>query len=342
MPAAHEPTGAMQDWLRPFAPLFTRPTWRHIPALVAGAILALNRRTVSSALRAAGREGGPGFARYHRVLNRNRWSGLRVAQVLLLLLARTFAPAGPIVVGLDDTLERRWGARIRARGIYRDPVRSSRGHFVKASGLRWLSVMLLPQVPWAGRVWALPFLTALAPSERYARERGGRHKRLTDWARQALLQVARWLPERRVVAVADSSYAALELLDAVRRHVCVVTRLRMDARLFEPPPPRLPGTIGRPRLVGARLPSLTSCLADPETRWRRLVVEEWYGGRDRTHGRGRLRHRALAPSRPADRAAALGAGPGSGGGVPASGLPLHRPECRPRRRPVVVRAPLGD
>jgi DDE superfamily endonuclease len=282
MPAAHEPTGAMQDWLRPFAPLFTRPTWRHIPALVAGAILALNRRTVSSALRAAGREGGPGFARYHRVLNRNRWSGLRVAQVLLLLLARTFAPAGPIVVGLDDTLERRWGARIRARGIYRDPVRSSRGHFVKASGLRWLSVMLLPQVPWAGRVWALPFLTALAPSERYARERGGRHKRLTDWARQALLQVARWLPERRVVAVADSSYAALELLDAVRRHVCVVTRLRMDARLFEPPPPRLPGTIGRPRLVGARLPSLTSCLADPETRWRRLVVEEWYGGRDRT------------------------------------------------------------
>jgi hypothetical protein len=142
--------------------------------------------------------------------------------------------------------------------------------------------MLLPQVPWAGRVRALPFLTALAPSERYARERGGRHKRLTDWARQALLQVARWLPERRVVAVADSSYAALELLDAVRRHVCVVTRLRMDARLFEPPPPRLPGTIGRPRLVGARLPSLTSCLADPETRWRRLVVEEWYGGRDRT------------------------------------------------------------
>ncbi len=92
---------------------------------------------------------------------------------------------------------------------------------IKASGLRWLSAMLLVPIPWAGRVWALPFLTVLAPSERYAREHGRRHKRLTDWARQILLRGARWLPDRRIIAVADSSYAALELLDAVRRHVCV-------------------------------------------------------------------------------------------------------------------------
>jgi hypothetical protein len=113
-----------------------------------------------------------------------------------------------VVVALDDTLERRRRRRIRARGIYRDPVRSSHGHFVKASGLRWLSLMLVVPVPWAGRAWALPFLTVLAPSERSARERGGRHKRLTNRARQALLRAARWLPGRRVVAVADSSFAA--------------------------------------------------------------------------------------------------------------------------------------
>ena len=70
-------------------------------------------------------------------------------------------------MGIDDTIERRWGRKIRARGIYRDPVRSSRGHFVKASGLRWLRVMLLVPIPWAVRVWALPFLTPLCPSERY-------------------------------------------------------------------------------------------------------------------------------------------------------------------------------
>ena len=186
-----------------------------------------------------------------------------------------------MVIGIDETIERRWGAKIKARGIYRDPVRSSRGHFVKASGLRWISVMLLAPIPWAGRVWALPFLTALAPSERYARERGRRHKTLTDWARQLLLLVARWLPGRRLVAVADSSYAALELLAAVCRRLTVVTRLRLDARLFDPPPPRRPGTSGRPRVSGARQPTLAERLADPETRWRRVTVAGWYGRTER-------------------------------------------------------------
>src|SRR3712207_268847 len=187
------------------------------------------------------------------------------AEVLLGLLVAAFAPSGPVVIGVDGTLERRWGKRIAARGIYRDPVRSSHGHFVKASGLRWVSLSLLAPIPWADRVWALPFLTVLAPSERFARERGGRHKKLTDWARQALLQAARWLPPgRRIVAVTDSGYAALDLLAAVRHRVCVVTRLRTDARLFDPAPPRRPGTIGRPRVVGQRQPTLARRLARSE------------------------------------------------------------------------------
>jgi hypothetical protein len=211
------------------------------------------------------------------VLNRNRWSPRAVARQLLLLLVPAFVSKGPVVIGLDDTLERRWGAKIKARGIYRDPVRSSRGHFVKASGVRWLSVMLLAPIPWAGRIWALPFLTVLAPSERYAREHRRRHKRLTDWGRQTLLQVARWLPDRHVVAVADGSYAAIDLLDAVRHRLCVIARLRLDARLFRPPPRRRPGTRGRPRVVGRRLPCLAERLADPRTAWRRVRVPGWYG-----------------------------------------------------------------
>jgi DDE superfamily endonuclease len=185
------------------------------------------------------------------------------------------------VIGIDETIERRWGPTIRARGIYRDPVRSSRGHFVKASGLRWISVMLLAPIPWAGRVWALPFLTALAPSERFARGRGCRHKKLTDRARQLLLLVARWLPERRLIAVADSSYAAIELLAAVCRRLTMITRLRLDARLFDPPSPRRPGTRGRPRVLGARQPTLAERLADPGTRWRRVTVAGWYGRTER-------------------------------------------------------------
>ncbi len=274
-------TQPMEAWLRPFAAILGEPAWRRALVLVAGAVLAPGRRTVASALRAAGREGAPGFAGYHRVLSHARWSGIAVSARLLALLVAAFAPGGPVVLALDDTLERRWGRRIRARGIYRDPVRSSHGHFVKASGLRWLSLTLVVPMPWAGRAWALPFLTALAPSERHCRERGVRHKRLTDWARQTLLQAARWLPDRRVAAVADSSFAALELIDAVRRRMAVVTRLRLDARLFDPPPPRTPRTIGRPRLVGGRQPTLAQRLGDRRTRWRRLVVPGWYGGADR-------------------------------------------------------------
>lgn len=106
--------------------------------------------------------------------------------------------------------------KIAAKGIYWDPVRSSHGHFVKTSGLRWVCVTLLTPIPWACRVWALPFLSALAPSERYARERGKRHKKLTGWAWQLLLLVRRWYPQREIVAVANAGYASLRLLDRCR------------------------------------------------------------------------------------------------------------------------------
>ncbi len=154
--------------LAPFAGCFTRPTWTNVLVLVAGAFLAPGRRTVAAALSSVGLRGAAGFTSYHRVLNRSCWSGRTAARCLLGLLVAAFVPGGPVVVGLDETIERRWGARMEARGIYRDPVPSSQGRFVKASGLRWISLMLLAPVPLSGKIWALPFLTALAPSERYA------------------------------------------------------------------------------------------------------------------------------------------------------------------------------
>lgn len=271
----------LAEWLSPFRNLFTRPTWQRVLVLIEGAVLTPHRRTVSAALRAAGKDEQADFARYHAVLNRCRWSALAAARVLFILLIDRFAAAGPVVIGLDDTIERRWGARIKARGIYRDPVRSSHGHFVKASGLRWLSAMALVPLPWAGRVWALPFLTVLVPSERSAPERGTRHKTLIDYARQMLLQVARWLPNRRIVAVGDSGFSAIDLLDVVRTRICMVTRLRLDARLFAPATPREAGTIGRPRRTGGRLPTLAQRLVDPRTMWQMLVIAGWYGEADR-------------------------------------------------------------
>ncbi len=261
-----------------FAPLFLQRSWRHAEMLLTGAILAPGQRTVTSILRITGLARERRFVNYHRVLNRAAWCPRAVARLLLGLLVAAFAPSGPVVLGIDDTIERRRGKR-----IYRDPVRSSRGHFVKASGLRWLSLMLLAPVPWAQRVWALPFLTALAPSERYCQQRGRRHKKLTDWGRQLVLQARRWLLGRKLVVVADSAFAALEFLAAVSRHrVAVITRLRLDAALYEPAPFRLPGTVGRPRTKGKRLANLSEVLTDPATAWQRVTVPSWYGGGERT------------------------------------------------------------
>ena len=167
-----------------FADLFTRPTWSHVPVLLAGAVLAPGRRTVTAALRILGRERDGDFCTFHRILNRAAWSSRAMARQVLLLLVNAFVPSdAPVVIGLDDTIERRWGPKISARGIYRDPVRSSKGHFVKASGLRWLSAMLLVRVPWADRIMALPFLALLAPSKRFYAGKARAPKTLLDWAR---------------------------------------------------------------------------------------------------------------------------------------------------------------
>ncbi len=265
-----------------FADLFTRPTWSNILVLLAGVVLAPGRRTVTAALRILGRDHDPGFCTFHRILNRAAWSSRALARQLLILLLKAFVPSGtPVVIGIDDTIERRWGAKINARGIYRDPVRSSKGHFVKASGLRWLSAMLLVRVPWADRIMALPFLTLLAPSERFYAGKPRAPKTLLDWARQAALQISRWLPDRSIVMVADSAFAAIEFLAAVRNHVCVVTRLRLDANLFDFPPPARKGP-GRPPIKGKPLKKLTAILKDRKVSWRRYCVSLWYGQTNRS------------------------------------------------------------
>jgi len=263
-----------------FVPVFSRRVWQHVQVLLTGAILAPGNRTVTAVLRVMGLSDGRRFQNYHRVLNRAVWPSREISRRLLRLLIAAFAMAGPIVMGLDDTIERRRGIKIKARGIYRDPVRSSHSHMVKASGLRWLSLMLLAPIPWAQRVWALPFLTVLAPSERYYAQSPRAHKKLTDWGRQMLLQVRRWLPDRPLVVVADNSFAVIDLLwrmTQLRKPICMITRFRLDAALYQPAPPRPTGKAGRPRKKGARLPTLEKVAADARTIWSPVTVRRWYG-----------------------------------------------------------------
>jgi len=272
--------------LTEFGPaIYEMSTWYKIEVLVAGAILATGKRTVSAALRVMGLSQERNYAKYHQVLSRSVWSGLEVSGILLRLLLKTFDSGGPLVLGVDETIERRRGEKIAAKGIYRDAVRSSKSHFVKASGLRWMSLMWLTTIPFAQRVWALPFLTALAPSQRYYAEHASVPNKITDWARQRLLGVRRWWPDRAIVAVADSSYAALECLAACAAWpppVTVITRLRLAAALDEPAPPRRPRQAGRPRLQGKRLPTLAIVAVAATTCWTPVTVAQWYGTGERT------------------------------------------------------------
>ena len=265
-----------------FSSLFSKKVFEHVKVLLLGALLTIGDHTVCAALRFMGLSHEGCFHKYHRVLSRVKWHALKGSGILLHLLISSFGKGRQaLVFGIDETIERRRGSKIRAKGIYRDAVRSSHSHFVKCSGLRWISMMLLCKISWADRIWALPFLTVLAPSERYCRQHGLRHKKIADWARQMIFQLHRWLPKRSLVIVADSSYAVLELLSAVRTNVSFITRLRLDAALYDPVPQKQAGRRGRNRLKGKRQPTFTQRLKDGTIHWHNVVVPQWYNQKNK-------------------------------------------------------------
>ncbi|UQN09259.1 transposase [Deinococcus sp. QL22] len=198
-------------------PLFPARLWPQVQLLVVGALLSPGKRTVTAALRVLGLADDPRFGTFHRLLSRAHWSSLHASRVLFGLLLTAFVSSEPLVLGLDNTTLRRIGAKISATGISRGPARSSRGQFVKASGLRRLGLMLLMPSPWANPTWARPFLMALVPSQRDNEERGHRHQSLTDWARHMLRVVQRWSLGRQLIVVADIASAVIQWLSDLQQ-----------------------------------------------------------------------------------------------------------------------------
>ena len=243
-----------------FAPVFSNRVWRHVLVLVVGAILSPDKRTVTAALQVMGLSDDKQFGKYHRVLSRAVWSSLALSRILLgLLVTLLLSAESPLPIVIDETLERRPGAKIRAKGVFRDAVRSTKERVVTSFGLRWISMMLVVRLPWAKRPWALPFLTVLAPSERANAKLRRRHKTVVKWARQMIAQVRRWWPRRQIVLIGDGGYAAVGLArwcSGMLNPVTLVTRLRLDAALYAPPPVPLPGRRGPKPKKGARLPAL--------------------------------------------------------------------------------------
>lgn len=260
-----------------FAPLFSKPVFEHVNWLVLGAILAPGKRTVTACLRAIGLGQEQHFQNYHRVLNRDRWNPLLAARILLGLLVALLPANSAIVVGADDTLERRRGKKIKGLGCYRDAVRSTRKHVVKCFGLKWLSLMIIVKLPFCSRVWALPFLTMLCRAA--DKQAKGEHRSVIDILMIAARLVSRWLPDRLIVLVVDGAFAAvkLALLCASTPNLILVTRLRLDASLYHPAGVQPKGKRGRKPSKGARQRKLREWAARGDTPWEAVEVT-WYGG----------------------------------------------------------------
>jgi hypothetical protein len=262
----------------PFAALFTRPTWEHMQVLLGGTLLCQGPRTVAAVLRAMGLQAEPRFEKYHRTLNRARWSGLRGAQILLGLLIKLLPPQWSITVGVDETLERRKGQRIAAKGVYRDAVRSSKSKVVTCFGLQWICMALLVPLPWSQRPWALPFLTLLAPSERANQRAGKPHRSTIDWTIVMVRVLARWLQRRPWILIGDGAYACVLLgWECLSAQATLISRLRLDARLFAPPQPVPAGRRGPKPKKGTALAKLATRVEQALRQGEDLTVS-WYQG----------------------------------------------------------------
>jgi len=264
--------------LAAFSSEFSRPTWKNFQVLLIGTILCRGPRRVSSILRVMGLASITNFSKYHRVLSRAQWNGLMLSKILLGLLIELLPKSWPILIAVDETLERRRGKKIKAKGLYRDAVQSSQSNVVTSYGLKWECMTLIVPLPWCKRPWALPFLTVLAPSKKSNEAAGLRHKTSLDWTRQMVCLVSRWL-KRQWVLVGDGAYACMDLAwTCVVLNVALVSRLRLDAQLFEFPVFEKK-KLGRKPIKGKRI-QLKELLNNPNQIWQTDSVD-WYGGEKR-------------------------------------------------------------
>ena len=241
--------------LQPFAILFSTPSWKKVLTLSIGAILCTGKRTVCAALRIMGLAMDPNFSKYHHILNRVNWDLLLGSKILLkLLLSLSYRLNGQCVLFIDETLERRKGVKIKAKGYYRDAVRSSRSTVVKTTGLKWIVTAFACKFPFAKRIFALPFLTVLEPSLRSDQERKKKHKTTLQWTRQIIMQIVRWFPSIPFTVVGDGGFASANFaLTCFKHGVTLVSRLKINARLYDFPPIDNGEKRGRKPMKGIRL-----------------------------------------------------------------------------------------
>lgn len=276
------PSAEIIQLLAAFAPAFTQPTFQKAVVLVYGTILAPGKRTISAALRVLGLEQESNFGKYHRVLNAAHFSPMHLSRILVSLLLWAFLPSGAtLMILVDETLERRQGKKIVYKGWFRDAVRSTATKVVTSLGIRWLCLCLLVSVPWSRRPWALPFLAVPVLSEKTCQKRNKPHRSGVWWTAFLLKKIRAWYPDLDIVLVGDGGFAAVELVAACQSlKVKLVSRLRLDAKLYDFAGEQPANKRGPKPKKGTRQPNLKARLLDPKSEWQKTTIA-WYGGEEK-------------------------------------------------------------
>ena len=258
---------------------FTQPTFNRILVLIAGAVLAKGRRTITSILWIV-RGLAPGhLTDYHRVFSRASWSLFPLGQVLAAAIVQ-WLPDGPIAVAIDDTTAQHRGKKVYGKGCHHDAVRSTHTHTVYRWGHKWVVLAIVVKFPFTNRPWALPVLCALYHPRELNEQEGHRHKTPIMLAQELMCVLMRWFPDKKFIFLGDGGYASHEFAGFCHRHrkqATLVSRFHGDAALYDPPP-KYRGN-GRPRVKGRKRKSPQDVVA---AKLLKKVVVDWYGATQRT------------------------------------------------------------
>lgn len=254
--------------LQPLISTMTAPTFDSLLTVVTGWVFA-SRRTVTQMILAAGETADKNFSSYHRVFSEARWSldavGLAVFDLIKPLLGEV------VMLALDDTLARKRGLKMFGCGMHHDPLLSSRNKAIMNWGHSWVVLGVIVELPFRrGHYFCLPILFRLYLNQAKAEKHRRVYRTRPELAVQLLSTLCKHRENQRFHVMADSAYGGQSVLNHLPANCDLTSRLVMDARLYDAPPVRQPGTNGRPRKRGDLLPTPAEML---EERCRRVKFD---------------------------------------------------------------------
>jgi hypothetical protein len=286
-----ECTGSFTDLLCGFQCVFTQPSFLIFVNVMTGWVLSHRRRFVTELIWSSGCVRKGHHSRYHRFFSKASWCLDALCCTLAKMLVAVFAPTGMISLAVDDTLCRKRGLTVYGTGMHHDPLISSRAKPLTSWGHDWVVVTLIVRCPfWASsKVWSLPIAFRLyrnrqgrtkgkkkSPGKKQPKpNRDPNHRTRPQLAVELISLVASWFPERKLIVSGDSAYGGASVLRKLPANVELISHVHPKGALYEPAPKPQPGTPGRARKKGKRLPDMATWADDGKQPWKKLVFDQF-------------------------------------------------------------------